>query len=106
MSDTDIALSRLAGITKILPKPDFTIGMYVRKEAMLSSQIEGIQYTSDEVLEAEVDDEGARTKDIAKVVNYADAMNLWDGETRDSTFIIAVNPRNSLAVNGWRSWRA
>ncbi|WP_370663238.1 Fic/DOC family N-terminal domain-containing protein [Massilia mucilaginosa] len=42
---------------------------------MLSSQIEGIQCTLDEVLEAEIDEDGVRTKDIAEVVNYVDAMN-------------------------------
>jgi len=75
LSDADIALGRLAGITEILPNPDLFVAMYVRKEAVLSSQIEGIQCTLDEVLEAEVDEEGARTKDIAEVVNYVDAMN-------------------------------
>lgn len=75
LSDADIALGRLAGITEILPNPELFVAMYVRKEAVLSSQIEGIQCTLDEVLEAEVDDEGARTKDISEVVNYVDAMN-------------------------------
>lgn len=75
LSDADIALGRLAGITEILPNPDLFVAMYVRKEAVLSSQIEGIQCTLDEVLEAEVDEDGARTKDIAEVVNYVDAMN-------------------------------
>jgi Fic family protein len=75
LSDADIALGRLAGITETLPNPDLFVAMYVRKEAVLSSQIEGIQCTLDEVLEAEVDDDGARTKDIAEVVNYVDAMN-------------------------------
>jgi Fic family protein len=75
LSDADIALGRLAGITEILPNPDLFVAMYVRKEAVLSSQIEGIQCTLDEVLEAEVNEEGARTKDISEVVNYVDAMN-------------------------------
>lgn len=75
LSEADIALGRLAGITEILPNPDLFVAMYVRKEAVLSSQIEGIQCTLDEVLEAEVHDGGARTKDIAEVVNYVDAMN-------------------------------
>jgi Fic family protein len=75
LSDADIALGRLAGITETLPNTDLFVAMYVRKEAVLSSQLEGIQCTLDEVLEAEVDDKGARTKDIAEVVNYVDAIN-------------------------------
>lgn len=76
LSDADIALGRLAGITEILPNPELFVAMYVRKEAVLSSQIEGIQCTLDEVLEAEIDEDGVRTKDISDVVNYVDAMNF------------------------------
>lgn len=76
LSDADIALGRLAGITEILPNPELFAAMYVRKEAVLSSQIEGIQCTLDDVLKAEIDQDGVRTKEIADVVNYVDAMNF------------------------------
>src|SRR5690349_2874723 len=76
LSDADLALGRLSGIADVLPNPDLFVAMYVRKEAVLSSQIEGIQCTLDEVLEAEIDDSGAvATKPIHEVVNYVDAMN-------------------------------
>jgi Fic family protein len=75
LSDADIALGHLSGIAAVLPNPDLFVAMYVRKEAVLSSQIEGIQCTLDDVLEAEIDHAGVRTKDVGEVVNYVDAMN-------------------------------
>ncbi|MDW7564740.1 MAG: Fic family protein [Nitrosomonadaceae bacterium] len=51
------------------------VAMYVKKEAVLSSQIEGIQCTLDEVLQHERDESGVRTKAIDEVVNYVEAMN-------------------------------
>ena len=41
LSKADMALGRLDGIATILPNPDLFVAMYVRKEAVLSSQIEG-----------------------------------------------------------------
>ena len=43
LSDADRALGRLDGITTILPNLDLFVAMYVRREAVLSSQIEGTQ---------------------------------------------------------------
>ena len=42
LSAADRKLGRLDGITRVLPNPDLFLAMYVKKEAMLSSQIEGI----------------------------------------------------------------
>ena len=49
--------------------------MYVRHEAVLSSQIEGTQSSLDDVLQFEVDARGHYPRDIAEVVNYVRAMN-------------------------------
>lgn len=43
LSEADQALARLDVATEFLPNPDLFVGMYVRKEAVLSSQIEGTQ---------------------------------------------------------------
>lgn len=75
LSEADLALGKLAGIAELLPNPDLFVAMYVRKEAVLSSQIEGIQCTLDEVLEQEASETGVQTKDIGEVVNYVHAMN-------------------------------
>lgn len=75
LSEADLALGQLSGIATLLPNPDLFVAMYVRKEAVLSSQIEGIQCTLDDVLEQEVSEAGIKTKDIGEVVNYVHAMN-------------------------------
>jgi Fic family protein len=50
--------------------------MYVRREAVLSSQIEGTQSSLDDVLQFEADAKGRETpKDVEEVVNYVKAMN-------------------------------
>lgn len=88
LSDADLALGRLAGIADVLPNPDLFVAMYVKKEAVLSSQIEGIQCTLDEVLEAEIDQGGLQTKAIGEVVNYVEAMNY--GIERLSTLPLSL----------------
>jgi Fic family protein len=50
LSRADQVLGKLDGIAALLPNPDLFVGMYVRKEALLSSQIEGIDSTLDEVI--------------------------------------------------------
>jgi Fic family protein len=76
LSEADLALGRLDGVSSILPNPDLFVAMYVRQEAVLSSQIEGTQSTLEDVLQFEVDEKGrSLPKDIREVVNYVNAMN-------------------------------
>src|SRR3989344_2735980 len=78
LSRADIALGRLDGVADSLPKDivDFFILMYVRKEATLSSQIEGTQATFVDVLKAEARIENDEIhKDVDEVINYISAMN-------------------------------
>jgi Fic family protein len=76
LSDADRALGRLDGVTSVLPNPELFVAMYVRHEAVLSSQIEGTQSTLEDVLEFEIDALGEdRPRDIEEVVNYIRAMN-------------------------------
>ena len=73
LSDADRKLGRLDGVTQILPNPDLFVGMYVSKEAVLSSQIEGTQASMIDLLEAsEVD---TTITPVSEVVNYVSAMN-------------------------------
>ncbi len=70
------ALGRLDGVAATLPNPELFVAMYVRREAVLSSQIEGTQSTLDDVLAFEIDPEGSKVPgDIGEVVNYVNAMN-------------------------------
>lgn len=70
------ALGRLDGVTSILPDTPLFIYMYVRKEALLSSQIEGTQSSLSELLLFEFEDApGAPLDDVQEVSNYVAAMN-------------------------------
>lgn len=76
LSQADRALGRLDGSIQTLPHPDLFVFMYVRKEAVLSSQIEGTQSSLQDVLAAEariLDPD--RPRDVDEVVNYVRAMN-------------------------------
>jgi Fic family protein len=76
LSRADYALGRLDGAVLTLPNPDLFVFMYVRKEAVLSSQIEGTQSSLQNLLaaEARLYDPGAPS-DVSEVVNYVRAMN-------------------------------
>ncbi len=75
LSRADRALGRLDGSVLTLPNPDLFVFMYVRKEAVLSSQIEGTQSSLQDLLAAEADlfDE-TMPRDVDEVVNYVRAM--------------------------------
>jgi len=76
LSAADRALGRLDGATEVLPNPDLFVAMYARREAVLSSQIEGTQASLVDVLEYEADAARKRLPgDVAEVVNYVAAMN-------------------------------
>jgi Fic family protein len=53
LSRADRAMGRLDGSIQTLPNPDLFVMMYVRKEAVLSSQIEGTQASINDLLKAE-----------------------------------------------------
>ena len=76
LSQADRAVARLDGIATVLPNPDLFMGMYVKKEALLSSQIEGTQASLEGVLEFEADLTPLRDMEgVLEVVNYIKAMN-------------------------------
>lgn len=78
LSRADLALGRLDGVVKMIPDPDFFVAMYVRREAVLSSQIEGTQSTLEDLLGAELEPDAAEAAgdtDVGEIVNYVRAMN-------------------------------
>lgn len=69
------ALGRLDGATLIAPNPDLFLYTYIRKEAVLSSQIEGTQSSlSDLLLFENADGPGIPIDDLREVSNYVAAM--------------------------------
>lgn len=76
LSNADRDVARLDAIASLLPNPDLFVAMYVRHEAVLSSQIEGTQSTLEDILAYEADAVHEDTpKDVEEVVNYVRAMN-------------------------------
>jgi Fic family protein len=79
-----ISLGRLSGVTTLLPDPHLFLYSYVRKEALLSSQIEGTQSTLSELLLFENDAiAGVPIDDVQEVSNYVAAMNHGLARLRD-----------------------
>ena len=65
------ALMKLDTVSKYIPDEELYIFMYVRKEALISSQIEGTQCTLDDILDPYVDTN--KNLDVADVINYISA---------------------------------
>lgn len=76
LSKADRELGRLDGSITTLPNPDLFTFMYVRKEAVLSSQIEGTQSSLQDLLSAEAEIYApGRPDDVGEVINYVAALN-------------------------------
>lgn len=76
LSNADRALARLDGAALILPNPELFVAMYVKKEALLSSQIEGTQASLEGILEFESDlTPRDNINEIKEVINYIKALD-------------------------------
>jgi len=84
LSEADRALAKLDGITTVLPNPELFIAMYVKKEALLSSQIEGTQASLEGILRFEANLEPSEDiNEIKEVLNYIKAMNYGISRLQD-----------------------
>jgi Fic family protein len=76
LSRADLAIGRLDGEIRNVPNPSLFVAMYVRREAVLSSQIEGTQSTLEDLLAVELEPRVAElSRDVDEIVNYVAAMN-------------------------------
>lgn len=69
--DANKQLAKLDTASQLISNADLFISMYVRKEALISSQIEGTQCTLDDVLDPEVEENA--NLDVSDVINYVKA---------------------------------
>lgn len=76
------ALARLDLAGELVPSIDWFIYAFVRKEAVLSSQIEGTQATLIDLLTYEAE-EGAPDAEVEEICNYLDALNFARGQLAD-----------------------
>ncbi|GGB44251.1 hypothetical protein GCM10011505_27000 [Tistrella bauzanensis] len=99
----DRALGRLDGVASTLPRQELLLYMYVRKEAVLSSQIEGTQSTLTDLLRYELSAEaGAPIDDVREVSNYVDALMYGMERLQSSSSVPAPDPRTSRPVAAQR----
>ena len=83
LTQAEQALARLDGVSYTLPNQDLIIAMYVRKEALLSAQIEGIQASLDDIFAAQEGDKLLNADDVEEVINYIAAMNFGLNELNE-----------------------
>ncbi|MBW3567787.1 MAG: Fic family protein, partial [Proteobacteria bacterium] len=78
LSRADTALSELSGVGRLLPNPHLLIAPYLRREAVLSSRIEGTRANLDDVLLDEADDNFVAEDpgDVLEVRNYVTALEF------------------------------
>jgi Fic family protein len=84
LTEADRALGELAGIGRMLPNPHLLIGPFLRREAILSSRIEGTVTRLEELLLFEVQpEETERPPDVGEVVNYVRALEYGLARLKD-----------------------
>ncbi|WP_043588824.1 Fic family protein [Geminisphaera colitermitum] len=75
LQNAALALGKLESLTQFLPNPHLFLYSYVRKEALLSSQIEGTQSTFDDIIKFEAEgSSGVQSDDVIEVSCYVAAM--------------------------------
>ncbi|ATS37268.1 MULTISPECIES: Fic family protein [Xanthomonas] len=102
----DQALGRFEGITLMLPDPELLLHQYVRKEALLSSQIEGAQSSLSDLLLFEMDAApGVLMDDVEEVSNYVAALNHGLRRLREDDFPLSlrlIREMHALLLQGGR----
>lgn len=88
LSEADRALGALNVVVTVLPNPDLLVGMFIQKEALLSSQIEGTQSSLVDVLGA--DEDHVPTADVGEVINYVKAMRHGLKRLREDDFPMSL----------------
>jgi Fic family protein len=100
------AVARLALSASMLPSIDWFIYAFVRKEAVLTSQIEGTQATLMDLLNFEADSTSTPTADVEEVCNYVDALLFARSEiTKPRGLPISVrllNAAHAILMRGVR----
>src|SRR5262245_15697348 len=83
LSQADAALSELSGLGRHLPNPHLLIAPYVRREAVLSSRIEGTRASLSDLLLDEAERERSEDADVREVRNYVTALEYGLERLRD-----------------------
>lgn len=76
------AIERLTVAGAVVPSADWFLYGFVRKEAVISSRIEGTQATLRDVVIFEATRQADRPEDVLEICNYVDALNYARGQVR------------------------
>ncbi|WP_201243780.1 Fic/DOC family N-terminal domain-containing protein [Halochromatium salexigens] len=79
----EFALARLSGVSGLVPSVDWLLYSAIRKEALLTSQIEGTQATLTDLFDEEAGLAVSNTDDVEEVSNYLRAFRLVRDNLRD-----------------------
>jgi Fic family protein len=79
----ELALARLSGVSGLVPSVDWLLYSAIRKEALLTSQIEGTQATLTDLFDEEAGFAVSNTDDVEEVTNYLRAFRLVQDNLRD-----------------------
>ena len=83
-------LGKLDGITKLLPDPDFFLLMYLRKDAVSSSQIEGTMATMIDAIEADAKVSDKAPTDVDDILHYIQALNYGMKRVTEDDFPLSL----------------
>ncbi|MCL1825676.1 MAG: Fic family protein [Betaproteobacteria bacterium] len=78
----ELALARLSGVSGLVPSVDWLLYSAVRKEALLTSLIEGTQATLTDLFDEEAGFKVSNVDDVAEVTNYLRAFRLVQEQLR------------------------
>ena len=107
LSRADAALSELSGLGRQLPNPHLLIAPYVRREAVLSSRIEGTRASLSDLLLDEVEDSGSQDADVQEVRNYVEALEYGLGRLKELPLSLRlVRELHERLMRGVRGERA
>ena len=79
----ELALARLAGVSGLVPSVEWLLYSAIRKEALLTSQIEGTQATLNDLFDEEAGLKVSNADDVEEITNYLRAFRWVQAQLRD-----------------------
>ena len=102
----ELSLARLSGVAGLVPSVDWLLYSAIRKEALLTSQIEGTQATLTDLFDEEAGFAVSNTDDVEEVTNYLRAFRLVQAQLRDPVglplSVRLLSNAHSLLLDGAR----
>ena len=94
-------MALLDGLSSRIPNINMFISMYIRKEALLSSQIEGTQATLDDILDPLIDENA--NQNVADVINYIKAIEFAVSRLKELPLCVRlIKETHALLMEGRR----